>query len=75
MMPTMTGLDVLDRVALYSPEQAQRFVFLSGGVFSEELRKRLDATGVPQLAKPVDGATLRAEILRVADAPSSLHPA
>jgi len=64
MMPTMTGLDVLDRVAARSPDQAHRFVFLSGGVFSEDLRKRLDATGAPQLEKPVDAATLRAEIAR-----------
>jgi hypothetical protein len=62
---------VLDQIAVHAPDQARRFVFLTGGVFSDDLRNRLEATGVPQLDKPVAPDTLRAELLRIADAPAS----
>ena len=67
MMPTMTGLDVLDRIAAHAPAQARRFVLLSGGVFSDELRDRLDAAGAPQLDKPIDAAALRAALIEITE--------
>jgi len=66
MMPTMTGLDAYDDVAACAHDQARRFVFLSGGVFSDNLRTRLDATGAQQLDKPVTPTELRAAIAQVA---------
>ena len=62
MMPTMTGLDLLDELERVEPDQAARMVFITGGVFTEETRRRLDQVAAPRLDKPVMLADLRALI-------------
>jgi PAS domain S-box-containing protein len=67
MMPNMTGLELLEELLVMAPDQARKIIFLSGGVFSAQTRKRLDELGAPQLAKPVDTAELRSCIQRIAE--------
>jgi signal transduction histidine kinase len=69
MMPNMSGIDLIDELARLAPDQAQRLIFLSGGVFTEQTRERLERLGqlgVPQLEKPVTAGELRGWITRVA---------
>jgi fructose-bisphosphate aldolase class 1 len=41
------------------PEQASRFVFMSGGAFTEDARQFLEATTQPRLDKPFTAAVVR----------------
>jgi PAS domain S-box-containing protein len=52
MMPAMGGTEVHERVARLDPEQAERIVFMSGGVFSYETRAYLDGLPNRRLDKP-----------------------
>jgi CheY-like chemotaxis protein len=67
MMPNMTGIELLEELQRMAPDQAQRLIFLSGGVFTPQTRERLDQIGAPQLAKPVTAQELRACVTRIAD--------
>jgi PAS domain S-box-containing protein len=60
MMPNMTGIELFDRLETMAPDQADRVIFLSGGVFTAQTRTRLEAAGNPQLQKPVSSQELRA---------------
>jgi CheY-like chemotaxis protein len=66
MMPNMTGLELIEELQRLAPDQAQRLIFLSGGVFTAQTRERLDQIGVPQLEKPVTARELRDCVTRVA---------
>jgi PAS domain S-box-containing protein len=63
MMPNMTGLELLEALVELAPDQARRFIFLSGGVFTPETRARLDELGALQLEKPVNARELRSAVL------------
>ena len=65
MMPNMTGLELIEELQRVAPDQAQRLIFLSGGVFTAQTRERLEQIGVPQLEKPVTAKELRACVNRV----------
>ncbi len=54
MMPEMTGVQLHAAVEAIAPEQACRFAFMTGGVFSHEARRLLAASGRPVLEKPFD---------------------
>jgi CheY-like chemotaxis protein len=71
MMPNMTGIELLEQLLEAAPRQAERVVFLSGGVFAPESRARLDALHAVLLEKPVDMKVLRAAIAAVAASPVS----
>jgi len=60
MMPDVSGMDVYDRVAEKSPDLAARFVFVTGGAFTERSRAFVDRVGAPVLEKPFDLASLSA---------------
>jgi PAS domain S-box-containing protein len=60
MMPNMTGIELYDRLEDLAPDQAARVIFLSGGVFTAQTQTRLEASGNPQLTKPVSSQELRA---------------
>jgi hypothetical protein len=49
-----------------APDQAQRLIFLSGGVFTAQTREHLDQIGAPQLEKPVRAQELHDWVVRVA---------
>ncbi|APR74902.1 Sensor histidine kinase [Minicystis rosea] len=60
MMPSMTGMDLHDRIVALDPAQAERMVFLSGGAFTRRAREFLE--GHPSLEKPFDLRALEAVI-------------
>ena len=66
MMPAMSGIELNEELQRVAPDQAQRMIFLSGGVFSAQTRERLERLGAPQLAKPVAAAELRACVMAMA---------
>ena len=66
MMPTMTGLDLLEELQRVEPRQAARLMFITGGVFTEHIRQRLNELGTPRLDKPFVLDDLRQMIARCA---------
>ncbi|RMG20771.1 MAG: response regulator [Deltaproteobacteria bacterium] len=54
MMPGMTGMELHARVARERPRLARRFVFLTGGAFTQTAQSFLEATDSPILEKPYD---------------------
>jgi PAS domain S-box-containing protein len=68
MMPDMTGIQFLARLAEAHPELAPRVVFMTGGAFSPGSRELLDRMANARVDKPFDGAALRATLAQVATA-------
>lgn len=66
MMPGLSGPDLYRAVEHEHPERAGRFIFMTGGAFTEDARRSLEATGRPILDKPADTSELLREISRVA---------
>ncbi len=66
MMPDMTGIQFLARIAEAHPALARRVVFMTGGAFSPGARELLDRTTNARVDKPFDGAALREILARVA---------
>ncbi len=62
MMPEVSGMDVYDRVAGSLPHLAQRFVFMSGGVFTERAVALKATPGVRFIKKPISIDDLRAVV-------------
>lgn len=62
MMPEMTGMELYTRVAEMAPPQAARFVFLSGGAFTEEAARFLRTTPCPRMEKPFRREELRQRV-------------
>ena len=63
--PNVTGIELYDTLLSARPEQAQRFVFLTGGATTEAARAFLARVGVarPIVDKPfLDLAELRAQV-------------
>jgi CheY-like chemotaxis protein len=52
IMPGMTGMQLYEAVKQRSPEQAARFVFLTGGTSSPEARDFLRSVTNPRAYKP-----------------------
>jgi PAS domain S-box-containing protein len=71
-LPERSGPSIYDDVVSRSREQASRFIFTTGGsygIFDDEPHARAEATGLPLLEKPFDGATFEAVVERVASRP------
>jgi PAS domain S-box-containing protein len=75
MMPNMTGLELLEALVELAPEQAKRLIFLSGGVFTQETRRRLAELGTLQLEKPINTKDLRRSVMSVASEPPPIREA
>jgi CheY-like chemotaxis protein len=60
MMPVVTGAELYDQILKRAPDQAERIIFLTGGVFSVQTREFLNRVANSCVEKPYDGATLRA---------------
>jgi CheY-like chemotaxis protein len=58
MMPGMTGTQLHELVKGIDKRSAAAFVFVTGGASREE-RARVDATGLPCIAKPLDMDVVR----------------
>ena len=52
MMPDVSGMDVYERIARSRPELARRFVFVTGGAFTERARAFVEEVGLPVVEKP-----------------------
>jgi CheY-like chemotaxis protein len=68
IMPSVSGIDVYERVKAVRPELARRFVFMTGGAFTPRMRKFLDASTNPRLDKPFSAAQLRRAIEKLDEA-------
>ena len=60
MMPEVTGMELYLRVATDRPEVARRFIFMTGGAFTNAARTFLDTVQNECITKPFDLVRLRA---------------
>lgn len=65
MMPEMTGMELHQAVHADDPEVAGRFVFLTGGAYTEQARHFLAGVDNPKLDKPVQPNLLRSVVTSV----------
>ncbi|MBN8612700.1 MAG: response regulator [Deltaproteobacteria bacterium] len=59
MMPEMDGRAFHEAVRRMAPAQAERFVFMTGGAFTQGAREFLEQADVRSVEKPFDVATIR----------------
>jgi CheY-like chemotaxis protein len=59
MMPEMTGMDLYDELQRSMTDQAAKFIFMSGGAFTENARAFLARSSNKVIDKPFRGAALR----------------
>lgn len=52
MMPELTGMDLYERVCVERPELAKKFIFISGGAFTDGARPFIAGETRPLLSKP-----------------------
>ncbi len=64
MMPDISGIAVYEQVEKQHPEVADRFVFMTGGAFTERAREFLEQHQGPRLEKPFDIRDVEALIHR-----------
>jgi CheY-like chemotaxis protein len=63
MMPGLNGVELRRRIEEFSPEQAVRIVFVTGGLLLPHVRSMLDDVPNTVLEKPIDVEGLR-ELIR-----------
>jgi len=66
MMPELTGMELYRRMLSIAPGQAERVVFLSGGVFTEGARAFARSVPNRRMDKPIGPGVLRALVEEVA---------
>jgi CheY-like chemotaxis protein len=66
MMPRVSGIDVYDVIAEERPGLERRFVFMSGGAFTERSRTFLDRIPNQRVDKPFTTDQLEAAMLATA---------
>lgn len=71
MMPGVSGLDVYRQVRSENEPLARRFVFATGGLFSQELSENVKRLSNMIVEKPFDPAELRRVILAAVPEPRS----
>lgn len=64
-MPEISGIDVYTWVEAHAPAMAPRFVFMTGGVFSDQSREFLARVSCERIEKPFDMARLRSVVEQV----------
>lgn len=67
MMPDVSGIEVYEQVCVSWPGLAPRFVFMTGGAFTERARAFLDALANTRIDKPFDLEQVRAVVRAVAE--------
>ena len=68
MMPDVSGMDLHAAVGALDPGLADRFIFITGGAFTDSAREFLARARNPQLQKPVDRTALETALRHVAQA-------
>jgi CheY-like chemotaxis protein len=64
MMPEMTGMDLYHELLRSTPDQAGKFMFMSGGTFTDNARAFLARLPNDAIDKPFKGAGLRQVVRR-----------
>jgi two-component system NtrC family sensor kinase len=64
-MPGLNGREVYERVRANSPEQAEKFIFITGDVVNDRTRKFFEERKRPCLAKPFSLREFRSAIRKV----------
>ena len=59
MMPMLSGLELVERVRGLAPAQADRFVFVTGGMTNTHVREGLDRVGNERIEKPFSPQHIR----------------
>lgn len=54
MMPDVSGMDVYERIIVHAPALARRFVFVTGGAFTDRARAFVERVQTPVIEKPFD---------------------
>jgi CheY-like chemotaxis protein len=75
MMPDATGMELHARVAEADAGAAARFVFLTGGAFTDGACEFVATTSAPVLEKPLDAATLKDAVRAVSGERQDARPA
>jgi CheY-like chemotaxis protein len=57
-MPGMSGIELYEAVKAIAPDQAERFVFMTGGAFTERSAAFLESVPNPRLEKPIQPSSL-----------------
>jgi CheY-like chemotaxis protein len=65
MMPGLDGIDVIERLTALDPVLAGRTIILSGGAATTRMKRFVDATDIPVLAKPTSIAAINEQIARI----------
>jgi DNA-binding response OmpR family regulator len=68
MMPGFSGMELRETIVSEQAEYASRFVFMTGGAYTQESQEYLESAGVPVIAKPFTPATLVALVQAHLDA-------
>lgn len=58
MMPDLSGMDIYDRLRSTAPELQERFVFMTGGAFTETAQDFISRISNDVVDKPLRGATI-----------------
>jgi signal transduction histidine kinase len=59
MMPQMTGMELYAELHKLAPDQTKKFVFMTGGAFTEDARRFLAQISNPSIEKPLRASKLR----------------
>jgi CheY-like chemotaxis protein len=62
MMPGMSGMDLFEQVLEKHPDLAARFVFMTGGTFTDQAQEFADRTANVRLDKPVEARDMLAVV-------------
>jgi DNA-binding response OmpR family regulator len=64
-LPSLDGVHLYQRLRLLRPELAQRVIFISSGILSDEVSIFLERVGCPLIRKPFSVADIEASIRQV----------
>ena len=69
MMPGVSGMDLHEWLSGAHPEMVARFVFVTGGAFTEGAREYLERCGAPRLEKPLEVAVIKKTVADMVASP------
>lgn len=75
MMPDMTGPELFRTACQDRPELAERFIFMTGGAFTDHAREFLEHTSCPTLSKPFTIANVYRVVEQAVEQFRSAHAA